>query len=102
MIAWVTLAAASLLTLALRAGPSLVSSRGTMPQGLQRAQRLVAAALMGALASRSVTRQVATSNGAAVWIAVAVAVPVALRTRSMTSTLAGGAAAFLLATVVLG
>ncbi len=101
MIAWITLGAASVLTLALRAGPSLISSRATMPQALQRTQRLAAAALMGALASRSVTRQVATSNGTAVWIAVAVAIPIALRTRSMASTMAGGAATFLLATMML-
>ncbi len=101
MIAWITLAAASVLTLALRAGPSLVSNRATMPKALQRAQHFAAAALMGALAGRSVAGQVTTSNGPTVLVAVAVAIPVALRTRSMGKTMAGGAATFLLATMVL-
>lgn len=100
MIAWITLGAASILTLTLRAGPSLISNRTTMPHTLQRAQRFVAAALMGALASRSVAHQVTASNGAAVLAAVAVAVPIALRTRSMATTMASGAATFLLATMM--
>lgn len=102
MIAWITLGVASILTLTLRAGPSLVASRATMPKALQRAQQFTAAALMGALATRSVDRQVTTSGGPAVLVAVAVAVPIALRTRSMTRTMAGGAAAYLLLTSVHG
>jgi branched-subunit amino acid transport protein len=86
MIAWITLAAASVLTLALRAGPSLISGRGSMPQAVQRAQRLAAAALMGALASRSVAAQVTATNGTPVLIAVAAAVPVAVRSRSMATS----------------
>jgi len=94
--------AVSILTLTLQAGPALISDRAAMPKSLQRAQRFTATALMGALASRSVTRQVtAASGGAAVLVAAAVAVPIALRTRSMTWTMAGGAAAYVLATAAI-
>lgn len=101
MIAWITLAAASFLTLAFRAGPSLVSRRAKVPKALHRANRFAVAGLMGALASRSVAGQVITSGGTQVLAAVAVAIPAALRTRSMPTTMAIGAAAYLLATMVL-
>lgn len=101
MIAWITLAAASILTLALRAGPSFVPCRATMPKVLHRANQFTVAGLMGALASRSVASQAATSGGIQVLAATAVAIPVALRTRSMTTTMATGAAAYLLATMAL-
>ena len=47
MTAWITLLVASLLTLALRAGPSLLGDRVAVPAALQRANRFAAPALMG-------------------------------------------------------
>ena len=102
MIAWTTLLAASVLTLALRAGPSLISDRAAMPKALHRVNRFAVAGLMGALASRSVVSQVTASSGTQVLAAVAVAVPVALRTQSMAATMASGAATYWLATMLLG
>lgn len=100
MIAWITLVAASVLTLAFRAGPSLVSHRTTMPKALHGVNRFAVAGLMGALASRSVVGQVTTSGGLQVLAAVAIAIPVALRSRSMAITMVAGAATYLLATMV--
>jgi branched-subunit amino acid transport protein len=101
MIAWISLVAASVLTLALRAGPSFISHRATMPRALHRVNRFAVAGLMGALASRSVAGQITMSGGAQVLGAVAIAIPVALRTRSMTTTVVAGAVTYLLATMVL-
>ena len=102
MTAWITLAAASVLTLALRAGPSLVPHRATMSNTLQRANRFAVAGLMGALASRSVAGHVTAASGPQVLAAVAVAIAVALRTRSMAGTMISGAVTYLLATMMLG
>ena len=101
MTAWITLAAVSVLTLALRAGPSLVTHARNVPKAFQRANRFAAAGLMGALASRSVVGQASVSGTTQVLAAVAVAIPVALWTRSMAATMGGGAAMFLLTTLLL-
>ena len=63
MTAWITLVVASILTLALRAGPSFINKGVVVPVALQRANRFAAPALMGALASRSVATQVASTGG---------------------------------------
>jgi branched-subunit amino acid transport protein len=99
--AWITLLAASILTLAFRAGPSLLSRGVAVPTALRRANRFAAPALMGALASRGVAAHVA-AGGIPVVAAVTVAVAVALWTRSMTATIAAGAAGHLVAVTVVG
>jgi branched-subunit amino acid transport protein len=101
MSAWITLVVASILTLVLRAGPSLLSNGVAVPAPLRRANRFAAPALMGALASRGIAAQAAT-GGAPVLAAVAVAVAVALRTRSMTATIAAGTAADLVVVAMIG
>ena len=101
MTAWVALIAASVLTLALRAGPSLVRSGAALPGVLQRANRFTAPALMGALASRGVMAQASASPLPTVAM-LAVAVPIARGTRSMTLTIATGVAAHVLVAAMLG
>jgi branched-subunit amino acid transport protein len=101
MSAWITLVVASILTLALRAGPSLLSDGIAVPTALRRANRFTAPALMGALASRGVATHAAT-GGLPVLAAVAVAVAVAARTRSMTATIAAGTAGYLIAVAMVG
>ncbi len=100
MSAWITLVAASTLTLALRAGPSLIGGRAKLPTFVQHANRVAAPALMGALASRSVANQASTTDMMPVLVAVAAAVPVALRTRLMSLPIVAGIAVFMLATAV--
>ncbi len=100
MSVWITLMAASALTLALRAGPSLIGGRAKLPTFVQHANRFAAPALMGALASRSVVNQASTTDMIPVLAAVAAAVPVALRTRSMSLPIVAGVAAFMLATAI--
>jgi branched-subunit amino acid transport protein len=95
MNAWIVLAAASVLTLALRAGPSLIQSCVALPSVFQRANRFAAPALMGALASRSAVAHAAATDRASTLAAIAIAVPIALWTRSMAITLAVGAATLL-------
>jgi branched-subunit amino acid transport protein len=102
MTAWIALVVASILTLALRAGPSLISNGVAVPAALQRANRLAAPALMGALASRSVATHAAANGGIQALMAVAVAIPIALRTRSMAITIVAGCAAYLLAAAISG
>ena len=102
MSAWITLVVASILTLALRAGPSLLGNGVVVPASLRRANRFAAPALMGALASRGVATQAAVTGGFPVVAPVAVAVVVALRTRSMIATLAAGIAAHLVALAIIG
>jgi branched-subunit amino acid transport protein len=97
MSAWITLIAASALTLALRAGPSLIGSRVKPPGFVQRANRYAVPALMGALASRSVATQASTTDVVPVLAAVAAAAPLALRTRSTVLPIAAGVAVFVLA-----
>jgi branched-subunit amino acid transport protein len=98
MSAWITLIAASALTLALRAGPSLIGGgRAKLPTFVQHANRVAVPALMGALASRSVAAQASATDVMPVLAAVAAAVPVALRTRSMTAPIVAGVAVFMLA-----
>jgi branched-subunit amino acid transport protein len=98
MSAWITLIAASALTLALRAGPSLIGGRVKLPAFVQHANRFATPALMGALASRSVASQASTANVLPVLAAVGAAVPVALRTRSMSWPIVAGVAVFTLTT----
>jgi len=98
MTAWITLIAASALTLAFRAGPSLIGSRAKLPAFVQHANRFASPALMGALASRTIASQASTTDVLPVLAAVAAAVPIAFRTRSMTWPIVAGVAAFLLAT----
>jgi branched-subunit amino acid transport protein len=102
MTAWIALVVASILTLALRAGPSFISKGVVVPVALQRANRFAAPALMGALASRSVATQVAATGSVPALAAVALAVPIALRTRSMAVTVITGTAAYLLAAAIIG
>jgi branched-subunit amino acid transport protein len=97
MSAWITLIATSALTLALRAGPSLIDSRAKLPTFVQHANRFAVPALMGALASRGVANQASTADAMPVLAAVAAAVPVALRTRSMALPIVAGVAVFMLA-----
>jgi branched-subunit amino acid transport protein len=73
-----------------------------MPRALHGVNRFAVAGLMGALASRSVAGPVTTSGGPQVLAAVAVAIPVALRTRSMATTMVAGASTYLLVTTMLG
>jgi branched-subunit amino acid transport protein len=101
MTAWIALIVASILTLALRAGPSLLGNGVAVPACLQRANRFVAPALMGALASRGVATQAAVTGGFPVIAPVAVAAVIALRTRSMTATLAASTAAHLVALAII-
>ena len=101
MTVWITLVVASALTLALRAGPSLISSGGALPESVQRANRFAGPALMGALASRSVAGQIAAGGGPAALVAVAIAVPVAVRTRSLAVTVTVGVTTYLLSSAVL-
>jgi branched-subunit amino acid transport protein len=101
MTAWIALIAASLLTLALRAGPSLVKGSAALPTALKRANRFAAPALMGALASRGVVAQASVGALPAV-VMVAAAVPTAFRTRSMALTIAVGTAAHFAAAVAFG
>jgi branched-subunit amino acid transport protein AzlD len=101
MSAFISLVAASVLTLALRVGPSLLGNGVTMPAALQRANRFAAPALMGALASRGAANAVAT-GGLPVVVAVTVATPIALRSRSVVATLAAGTIAHLVAVAVMG
>jgi branched-subunit amino acid transport protein len=95
MSAWIALIVASLLTLGLRAGPSLLGGGVAVPAALRRANRFAAPALMGALASRSVAAQAAATGGLAVVLPVAIAAAIAVRTRSMLATIVGGTAAHL-------
>lgn len=95
MNAWITLAAASLLTFALRAMPSQLTVRGGLPRSLRHANRFTVPAMMGALASRSIVTQAATAGVAPIAVAVLVAAAFAVRTRSISIPLAAGAIAFL-------
>jgi branched-subunit amino acid transport protein len=101
MSAWITLIAASAVTLALSAGPSLIGNRANLPTILQRANRFAAPALMGALASRGLAHQASTSGVMPVLAAAAAAVPVALRTRSLSWPIIVGVAVFMI-TVAIG
>jgi branched-subunit amino acid transport protein len=96
MSAWITLVAASALTLALRAGPSLIGGRASLPTFVQHANRFAVPALMGALASRGVANQASTTDVVPVLAAVAAAVSVTLRTRSMALPTVAGVAVFML------
>ncbi|HEX9260151.1 MAG TPA: AzlD domain-containing protein [Acidimicrobiales bacterium] len=102
MSAWSTLIVASILTLALRAGPSLLGSVVSVPPSLQRANRFATPALMGALASRGVATQAATNGALPVVAAVVVAAVIARCTRSVTATLAAGTVTHLVALAVTG
>jgi branched-subunit amino acid transport protein len=102
MSAWVSLLTASVLTLALRAGPSLLRDGVAVPPAFQRANRFTAPALMGALAGRGITARVAVAGIAPVVPAVVVAAVIGLRTRSMIATIAAGLGTHLLAVVLLG
>ena len=102
MTLWIALLVASILTLALSAGPSLLSKGVAVPAGLQRANRFAPPALLGALASRSVATQAAAIGCIPALAAVAVAAPIALRTRSMAVTIAAGCAAYLMAAAMVG
>jgi branched-subunit amino acid transport protein len=102
MSAWIALFAASVLTLALRAGPSLLRDGVAVPAALERANRFATPALMGALASRGVVTRAAAAGVVAVVPAVAVAIVTGLRTRSMLATIVAGIAAHLLAVALLG
>jgi branched-subunit amino acid transport protein len=102
MTVWIALVVASLLTLALRAGPSLINNGIAVPAALQRANRFAAPALMGALATRSVASQAAATGGIPVLAAVVLAVPIALRTRSIAVTVAAGTTAYLVAAAAIG
>ena len=97
MSAWITLLVASALTLALRAGPSLIGGRAKLPAFVQHANRFAAPALMGALASRSIATQMSTPDVLPVLAAVAAAAPVALRTRSIAWPIVAGVAGFMIA-----
>jgi branched-subunit amino acid transport protein len=100
--AWITLSLASILTLALRAGPSLLGSGKAVPAGLQRANRFASPALMGALASRGVASQAATTGWLPILAPIAVAAVVARRTRSMAATIAAGTAVHLVTVALIG
>jgi branched-subunit amino acid transport protein len=101
MTAWITLVVASILTLAFRAGPSLLNSGVAVPAAFRRANRFTPPALMGALASRAVATHAAT-GGLPVLVAVTVAVAVAVPTRSMTATIAAAMAGYLVAVATIG
>ena len=102
MTAWIALLVASILTLALSAGPSLLNKDVAVPAVLQHANRFAPPALLGALASRSVVAQATATGGIPALAGVALAVPIALRTRSMALTITAGSAAYLLAGAVIG
>jgi len=98
MNAWITLGAASFLTFAMRALPSQIALRGSLPRSLRHANRFTVPAMMGALASRSIATQVTTAGAAPVVIAVLAAVPFVVRTRSISLPLVAGVIAFVTAT----
>jgi branched-subunit amino acid transport protein AzlD len=100
MTAWIALIVASLMTLALRAGPSLIRSGLARPETLQRANRFVPPALMGALVMRGAAAQAAATGAAAIVAALAVAAPIAFRTRSTGLTVGAGAATCLAAAAI--
>ena len=100
MSAWITLVAASIVTVALSAGPSLIGKRADLPAVLQHANRFAAPALMGALAGRSLANQASTTGVMPILAAVAAAVPVALRTRSLSLPVIAGAAVFMVAAAI--
>ena len=100
MSAWITLIAASIVTVALSAGPSLIDKRADLPAILQHANRFAAPALMGALAGRSLANQASTVDLLPVLGAVAAAVPVALRTRSLSWPVVAGAAMFMIVAAI--
>jgi branched-subunit amino acid transport protein len=100
MNAWITLAAASVLTFALRAMPAQISLRGGLPRSLRHANRFTMPAMMGALATRSIATQVTTSGALPIAIALLAAAPFVVRTRSLSLPLLAGAAAFLVVTGV--
>jgi branched-subunit amino acid transport protein len=102
MTAWIALLVASVLTLALRAGPSLIGNGVVLPSALERANRFATPALMGALAARGITSHAGAAGGVPTLLAVALAVPVALRTRSMVLTVIAGIAAHVLGAAALG
>jgi len=100
MSAWITLIAASIVTVALSAGPSLIGKRADLPAILQHANRFAAPAFMGALAGRSLANQASTVDLLPVLGAVAAAVPVALRTRSVSWPVIVGAAVFMVVAAI--
>jgi branched-subunit amino acid transport protein len=100
--AWITLGLASLLTLALRAGPSLLGSGRAVPAGFLRANRFASPALMGALASRGVATQAATTGWLPIVASIVAAVVIARRTHSMAATIAAGTAVHLAAVAMIG
>ena len=100
MSAWITLIAASIVTVALSAGPSLIGKRADLPAVLQHANRFAAPALMGALAGRSLANQASTTGVMPMLAAVAAAVPVALRTRSLSWPVVAGAAMFMIVAAI--
>jgi branched-subunit amino acid transport protein len=102
MTAWIALLIASLLTLALRAGPSLINSGAVLPDILRRANRFTVPALMGALTTRGVAAHLHGPQALPTLAAVVIAVPVAVRTRSMSMTVAAGVAGQVLATWLIG
>jgi len=102
MTAWIALFVASVLTLMLRAGPSLINSGAVLPDTLRRANRFTVPALMGALTARGIATHVHGAQALPTLAAVVIAVPVAVRTRSMLLTIAAGVAAQVIATSLIG
>ena len=100
MSTWITLVAASIVTVALSAGPSLIGTRSELLAILRHANRFAAPALMGALAGRSLANQASTTALVPVLASVAAAVPVALRTRSLSLPVVAGAAVFVVAAAI--
>ena len=102
MTAWIALIIASLLTLALRAGPSLINSDAVLPDTLRRANRFTVPALMGALTTRAIAAHLHGAQAFPTVAALVIAVPVAARTRSMLLTVGAGVATQALATLLIG
>jgi branched-subunit amino acid transport protein len=96
--AWITLFVASGLTLAFRAGPSLIGGRGKLPESVRHANRFAVPALMGALATRGALSQTVDAGVVPVAVAAAVTIALAARRRSMAVPIIAGVAAFALAT----
>jgi branched-subunit amino acid transport protein len=96
--AWIALLVASLLTLALRAGPPMINGGAVLPDALRRANRFTVPALMGALTTRGIAGHLHGGEALPTLAAIVIAVPVAVRTRSMLLTVAAGVATQLFAT----
>ena len=101
MSAWIALALATVGSLALRAGPSMIARGASLPPALERSQRFVTPALLGALASHALAEQAVAGPALPVVVATAAALAIMVRTGSVVAALTVGVALHLLVTSML-